>query len=159
MVTVFQQNIILFAIATIIILLLTGWIMYLHFRFNRLVQTVHKDNIEKTLIEIYSYLEKNHKQNIEISSHLKMLDRKIHTSPRGLGLIMFKAFDGMKSGGTNSFALALVNEKGDGAILSTLHSRDRVNVYSKQIQGFKSNVMLTEEEVQALTKAQNSLSL
>ncbi len=159
MVTVFQQNIILFAIATTIILLLTGWIMYLHFRFNRLVQTVHKDNIEKTLIEIYSYLEKNHKQNIEISSHLKMLDRKIHTSPRGLGLIMFKAFDGMKSGGTNSFALALVNEKGDGAILSTLHSRDRVNVYSKQIQGFKSNVMLTEEEVQALTKAQNSLSL
>jgi len=137
MVTVFQQNIILFAIASAIILLLTGWIMYLHFRFNRLIQTVHKDNIEKTLIEIYSYLEKNHKQNIEISSHLKMLDRKIHTSPRGLGLIMFKAFDGMKSGGTNSFALALVNEKGDGAILSTLHSRDRVNVYSKQIQNFK----------------------
>jgi hypothetical protein len=52
-----------------------------------------------------------------------------------------------------------LNEKGDGAILSTLHSRDRVNVYSKEIQGFKSPVMLTEEEVQALTKAQNSLSL
>jgi len=159
MVTVFQQNIILFAIASAIILLLTGWIAYLHFRFNRLVKTAHKDNIEKSLVEIYEYLEKNHKQNQEISSHLKILNRKVQSSPRGLGLVMFKAFDGMKSGGTNSFALALINENGDGAILSTLHSRDRVNVYSKEIKAFKSNVLITEEEQQALTKAQNSLSL
>lgn len=159
MLGVFEQNVALFAIASAIILLLTGWIAYLHFRFNRLVKTAHKDNIETSLVEIYQYLEKNHKQNIEISSNLKQLDRKIHTAPRGLGLIVFKAFDGVKSGGTNSFALALLNEKGDGAIISTLHSRDRVNVYSKEITGFKTSVMLTEEEQQALTKAQNSLSL
>jgi Protein of unknown function (DUF4446) len=159
MVSVFQQNVTLFAIASAIILLLTGWIAYIHFRFNRLVKNVHKDNIEKALVEIYSYLEKNHKQNHEIVSHLKVLDKKIHTSPRGLGVIMFKAFDGMKSGGTNSFSLALVNEKGDGVIMSTLHSRDRVNVYSKEIIAFKAQVLLTEEEQQALTKAQNSLSL
>lgn len=159
MIPVFQQNVIVFAIASAIVLILTIWIAYLHFRFNRLVKTAHKDNIEKSLIEIYSYLEKNHKQNHDILAHLKVLDKKINISPRGLGLIMFKAFDGMKSGGTNSFALALINEKGDGAILSTLHSRDRVNVYSKEIKGFKATVMLTEEEEQALTKAQNSLSL
>lgn len=159
MVSVFQQNIILFAIASAIILLLTGWIAYIHFRFNRLVKTAHKDNIEKSLVEIYSYLEKNHKQNHEIVSHLKVLDKKIHTSPRGLGVVMFKAFDGMKSGGTNSFSLALINEKGDGVIMSTLHSRDRVNVYSKEVTAFKAQVLLTEEEQQALTKAQNSLSL
>lgn len=159
MISVFEQNVILFAIAVTIILLLTGWIAYLNFRFNRLVKTAHKDNIESALVEIYSYLEKNHKQNIEITNHLKILDKKIHTTPRGLGLVMFKAFDGMKSGGTNSFSLALLNEKGDGAILSTLHSRERVNVYSKEIKAFKSPVLLTEEEQEALTKAQNSLSL
>ena len=159
MLGVFEQNVILFAIASTIILLLTGWIAYLNYRFNRLVKTAHKDNIETSLVEIYKYLEKNHKQNIEIISNLKILDQKIHTAPRGLGLIIFKAFDGVKSGGSNSFALALLNEKGDGAILSTLHSRDRVNVYSKEISNFKTAVMLTEEEQQALTKAQNSLSL
>ncbi len=90
---------------------------------------------------------------------LKVLDRKVHTSPRGLGLVLFKAFDGVKSGGSNSFALALINEKGDGAIVSTLHSRDRVNVYSKAIEGFKALVLLTDEEQDALTKAQKSLSL
>jgi hypothetical protein len=159
MIPVFEQNIILFAIASLIILILMAWIAYLNFRFNRLVKSAHKDNIETSLTEIYSYLEKNHKQNIEISSHLKILDKKISVSPRGLGLVMFKAFDGMKSGGTNSFSLALLNEKGDGAILSTLHSRERVNVYSKEIKGFKAQVLLTEEEEHALTKAQNSLSL
>jgi hypothetical protein len=159
MIPVFEQNIILFAIASTIVLIITGWLAYIHFRFNRLVKSAHKDNIETSLTEIYSYLEKNHKQNIEITNHLKILDKKINVSPRGLGLIMFKAFDGMKSGGTNSFSLALINEKGDGAILSTLHSRERVNVYSKEIKGFKATVMLTEEEEQALTKAQNSLSL
>ncbi len=159
MISVFEQNVILFAIGVFIILILSIWIAYLHFRFNRLVKAVHKDNIEHALVEIYSYVEKNHKQNAEIINHLKILDKKVHTSPRGLGLILFKAFDGMKSGGSNSFAMALLNEKGDGAILSTLHSRDRVNVYSKEIKGFKSAVLLTEEEQQALTKAQNSLSL
>jgi hypothetical protein len=159
MIPVLEQNIILFAIASIIILILTGWVAYLNFRFNRMVKSVHKDNIETSLAEIYSYLEKNHKQNIDITSHLKVLDKKIHTSPRGLGLVMFKAFDGMKSGGSNSFSFALLNEKGDGAILSTLHSRERVNVYSKEIKGFKAQVLLTEEEQEALTKAQNSLSL
>ncbi len=159
MITVFEQNIILFAIASAITLLLTGWIAYIHFRFNRLVKSAYKDNLESSLVEIYSYLEKNHKQNIDIMSHLKILDKKIHTSPRGLGLVLFKAFDGMKSGGTNSFSLALINEKGNGAILSTLHSRERVNVYSKEVISFKTQVMLTEEEQQALTKAQNSLSL
>jgi hypothetical protein len=159
MISIFEQNIILFAIASLIILILTIWIAYIHFRFNRLVQTAHKDNIEKSLIEIYSYLERNHKQNQEINTHLKIVDKKIHSAPRGLGLVLFKAFDGMKSGGTNSFSLALLNEKGDGAILSTLHSRERVNVYSKEIKNFKATVMLTEEEQQALTKAQNSLSL
>jgi len=159
MLDIFEPSVILFATQSTIILLLTSWITYLHYRFNRLVKTAHKDNIEKSLIEIYDYLKKNHEQNIGISSELQILRKKINTAPRGLGLIIFKAFDGVKSGGTNSFALALLNEKGDGAILSTLHSRERVNVYSKEVAGFKTTVLLTEEETQALTKAQNSLSL
>ena len=78
MLGVFEQNVILFAIASTIILLLTGWIAYLNYRFNRLVKTAHKDNIETSLVEIYKYLEKNHKQNIEIISNLKILDQKIN---------------------------------------------------------------------------------
>ncbi len=155
----FDQTVILFAIASAIILILGGWISYLHYRFNRLVRTAHKDNIEKSLVEIYDYLKKNYEQNQSIVATLKILDRKANTSPRGLGLVLFKAFDGVKSGGSNSFALALINEQGKGVIVSTLHSRDRVNVYSKAIDGFKSDVLLTDEEQSALTKAQKSLSL
>lgn len=159
MIGVFEQNVILFAIAAVIILLLTGWISYLHFRFNRLVKNAYKDNLESSLVEIYDYLAKNHKQNTDIAHHLTQIDHKLLSDPRGMGLIMFKAFDGVKSGGAHSFALALINEKGDGVILSTLHSRERVNVYSKEVLTFKATVLLTEEEQQALTKAQNSLSL
>ncbi len=155
----FDQTVILFAIASVIILILGGWISYLHYRFNRLVRTAHKDNIEKSLVEIYDYLKKNYEQNQSIVATLKILDRKANTSPRGLGLVLFKAFDGVKSGGSNSFALALINEQGKGVMISTLHSRDRVNVYSKAIAGFKSDVLLTDEEQEALTKAQKSLSL
>lgn len=159
MLGVFDQTTILFAIASAIILILAGWISYLHYRFNRLVRTAHKDNIEKSLDEIYDYLKKNYDQNQSIVATLKILDRKANTSPRGLGLVLFKAFDGVKSGGSNSFALSLINEQGKGVIVSTLHSRDRVNVYAKAIDGFKSDVLLTDEEQAALTKAQKSLSL
>jgi hypothetical protein len=159
MISSFDQTIILFAIAAFIIVLLSSWIAYIHFRFNRLMQNAYKDNLEKNLTDIYTFLEKNHGQNKEIISHLRVLDRKINTAPRGLGLVLFKAFDGMKSGGGNSFALALLNEKGDGTVVSTLHSRERVNVYAKEIKNFTCGVLMTEEEQQALTKAQNSLSL
>lgn len=133
--------------------------MVLHFRFKRLVKGSNKNTIEDSLVNIYKYIENSHAETKKLSVSVEILQKQITKSPRGFAMITFKAFDGVKSGGANSFAIAFVSDEGNGIVLSTFHARDRVNVFSKEITAFKSNVMLTEEEEKALTKAKQSLSL
>lgn len=135
------------------------WIAVLNYRFKRLIKGSNKKTIEDSLVNIYKYIENSNEESKKINSALKILESKMKKSPRGFGIVNFKAFDGIKSGGSNSFAVAFVNDGGNGIVLSTFHARDRVNVFSKEINNFKSDLMLTEEEKQALTKAQESLSL
>jgi hypothetical protein len=73
--------------------------------------------------------------------------------------LSFKAFQGLDSGGHQSFASAFLDENGNGLIISTLHSRDRVNVFAKEIKQFSAAVSLTEEEKTALTQAKESCKL
>ena len=135
------------------------WIIILHFRFNRLVKGSNKNSIEDSLVNIYKYIDNANAESKKINGAISIIERKLKKSPRGFASVNFKAFDGVKSGGSNSFAVAFVNDSGNGIVLSTFHARDRVNVFSKEITAFKCNVMLTDEEQQALTKAQESLSL
>jgi hypothetical protein len=153
------QNEIAILILAFFVLILLIWIFLLHFKFKRLVKGSGKETIEDSIVNIYKYIEKSNEDSRKIHNSLNTLQKKMEKSPRGFGIVNFKAFDGIKSGGSNSFAVAFVNDQGNGIVLSTFHARDRVNVFSKEIESFKSNVMLTEEEEQALAKAKQSLSL
>ena len=37
-------------------------------------------------------------------------------------------------------------QKGDGVVMSTLHSRDRISIFSKPIKKFSSEFEMTKEE-------------
>lgn len=154
-----EQNEIAILILALFVAIFFVWIAVLNYRFKRLVKGSNKKTIEDSLVNVYKYIETANIESKKINSSILELQNKMKKSPRGFGIVNFKAFDGIKSGGSNSFAVAFVNDSGNGIVLSTFHARDRVNVFSKEIKNFKSDVMLTEEEKQALTKAQESLSL
>ena len=77
--------------------------------------------------------------------------------PRGtaaisrIGLIRFDAFE--DAGDAQSFALALVDDDGDGIVLSSLHSRPTTRVYVKAIRRGVADAPLSEEETRALQDA------
>ena len=77
--------------------------------------------------------------------------------PRGtaaisrIGLIRFDAFD--DAGGAQSFALALVDDDGDGIVLTSLHSRPTTRVYVKAIRRGVADAPLSAEEERALKDA------
>lgn len=77
--------------------------------------------------------------------------------PRGtaaisrIGLIRFDAFQ--DTGGAQSFALALVDDDGDGIILTSLHSRPTTRVYIKAIRRGVADAPLSDEEARALRDA------
>ncbi len=77
--------------------------------------------------------------------------------PRGtaaisrIGLIRFDAFE--DAGGAQSFALALVDDDGDGIVLTSLHSRATTRVYVKAMRRGVADAPLSAEETRALHDA------
>ena len=151
-------NIILYVLATIVLVLII-WNIHLSWRLKRLTRNKHGGSIENSLKLIEHELNNFNGFRDEVEQYLKKVEKRVSRSINGVHNISFNAFKGMDSGGRQSFATALLNEHGDGVIISTLHARDRVNVFAKEIKNFKSKVELSEEEKEALTKAQESCKL
>lgn len=68
-----------------------------------------------------------------------------------IGLLRFDAF--ADAGGGQSFALALLDDQGDGVVLTSLHSRQTTRVYIKDIRRGVADAPLSGEEEQALREA------
>jgi hypothetical protein len=106
---------------------------------------------------------------LEQTKSLKALDKDIqelynisnqinNLALRGLHKVGWVRFNPFKEvGGDQSFALALLNGKNNGVIISSLYTREGTRVYSKSIVDCKSEKHpLTEEEEQAIKIALSS---
>lgn len=107
-------------------------------------------------------LENNLKNVKEIGSQVEMqnvrltkAEEKLRKSVDRAELVRFNAFENM--GSDLSFALALLNQDGNGVVISSINSREESRVYAKPIEGGKSSYHLSAEEIQALEKAKKTL--
>lgn len=85
---------------------------------------------------------------------LTYIDKRVKRSIRGYSLVRYDAYG---SGGGQSFSTALLDEHGDGYILSVVASRNHTGVYSKRVTAGTAEVSLTDEETVALTQAKKSI--
>ncbi|OIO33291.1 MAG: hypothetical protein COZ49_00590 [Candidatus Yonathbacteria bacterium CG_4_10_14_3_um_filter_47_65] len=76
---------------------------------------------------------------------------KIHRSVQAIETERFNPFKGQ--GGNQSFATAFLDEGGNGVIISSLHSRDRISVFAKPIKEYTSEYELSKEEAYVLKRA------
>ncbi len=74
-------------------------------------------------------------------------------SLRHVAVVRYDAFGDM--GGRMSFSVALVDDRGDGVVLSSIHARGESRTYAKGVVGGASDVTLTPEEQQALAAARS----
>jgi hypothetical protein len=70
---------------------------------------------------------------------------------RHVGLVRFSPFH--DTGGDQSFALALLDGRGDGVVVTALHSRTDSRLYAKPIERGSSSYSLTPEEREAMDRA------
>ena len=73
-----------------------------------------------------------------------------------IGLVRFNPFE--DTGGNQSFALAMLDGRGEGFIVSSLHSRGSTRIYAKKVAGGVPEMALSSEEAQALAIATASSS-
>ncbi len=140
---------------SILFIILLVWNIRLQIRVSKLMYGKDAQSLEDSFVIMRKDLNNFGVFKTELESYLKTVEKRIGQSIRGVEAINFNAFAGAESGG-KSFAVALLNSNGDGVIVSSLHTRDRVNVFTKKISSFKAEVNLSEEENLALTNAQKS---
>lgn len=68
-----------------------------------------------------------------------------------IGLVRFNPFE--DTGGNQSFALAVLDARGNGFVVSSLHARSGTRVYGKAVAGGTSESTLSAEEAEALRQA------
>ncbi|MEE8599980.1 DUF4446 family protein [Euzebya tangerina] len=68
-----------------------------------------------------------------------------------IGTVRYDAFDDM--GGRLSFSIALLDEHGDGSVITAMNGRVQTRTYAKPVTGGSSSHNLSEEEVQAIAQA------
>jgi hypothetical protein len=86
-----------------------------------------------------------------VAARTAMLERDFQAAFGRVGLVRFNPFE--DTGGNQSFALALLDGRGDGFVVSSLHARAGTRVYAKSISRGTSEAALSNEEAEALKQA------
>ncbi len=90
----------------------------------------------------------------ELAETSEELERRLASSIRRWGLVRFNAFEG--TGGEQSFALALLDDQGNGVVLSSLQGRGENRLYAKTVTKWASLHNLSVEEKDAIGQAHGS---
>ena len=72
---------------------------------------------------------------------------------QNIGVVRFNPFKEM--GGSQSFAIAITDTEKNGVVISSLYTRDRVNIFAKPLVKGSSEYTLTKEEESAINKSCN----
>ena len=87
-----------------------------------------------------------------VAARTAMLERDLQASFGRVGLVRYNPFEG-DTGGNQSFAVALLDGRGDGFVISSLHARAVTRMYAKAIARGSSEAALSTEEAEALQQA------
>jgi hypothetical protein len=88
---------------------------------------------------------------VQLADGEKHLGEGLRTAVRHVGLVRFDAFEDM--GGRLSFSAALLDDKGDGIVITSINGRQDTRCYAKTVQRGTSIHNLSDEEEQAIREA------
>ena len=155
-----SQTILIFA-AVCLFLALVGFIFIIVLAVK--IRRIRKDMgilfSGKQATDLESIILAHTKEIIAIDKEIQELfeiSNKIYTlaqsSVHKVGIVRFNPFKDI--GGDQSFALALLDGKNSGIVVSSLHTREGTRIYSKPIvKGESEKYTLTDEEKEAIRTA------
>ena len=156
-----NYGIYLWLILLLLMLALAGWLVVLHRRVTHLRRTYSAlltgtdgQDLGELLSMYVEQMSLAASKADQLSKSSDRMERRIKNSIQRLGLVRFNAFEGI--GGEQSFAVALLDERGDGVVVSSLQGRGENRLYAKPIRNWDSSYTLSVEEKEALTQARES---
>lgn len=112
------------------------------------------ENVEQLVANLHERVDEAVDHFDAFGARLDTLDAKTAQALSRIGLVRFNPF--MDTGSDLSFSAALLNDNGDGVVITSLWGRDEVRLYAKPVDKHESRYALSQEEKQALDMAKNS---
>lgn len=126
----------------------------IHVKIKRIFRSATSSDIEKLLKLHSKTLEDFIRFKAESEIYARALNERIKKKIVNASTIRFNPFQGEGIGGNQSFSVSLADEEGNGVVITSMHTRERTNVFAKPIQNWKSEYELSEEEKQAIKNQQ-----
>ena len=136
-------------IAMLVIVVL--WLIKIEIRLNRIFSGKKAKDLEDVILDTKTQLKKLNVSKNEIEEYLETVEKRLRESVQGISTVRFNPFK--DSGSNQSFATAFINQKGNGVVISSLYSRERVSIFAKPITNGASTYELTDEEKKAVKEA------
>ncbi|MHB1118244.1 MAG: DUF4446 family protein [Minisyncoccota bacterium] len=147
---------IIIALLSAVVLALSIWLFMVERRLRKLLAGKNAQSLEGVIGALGEDIRALEKFQNDTTDYLKTAEARLRRSIQGVETIRFNAFKGTGEGGNQSFAIALLSEDGDGAVVSSLYARDRMSVFAKPIKNFSSEFEMTAEERDAVARAKRS---
>ncbi|MDE2078763.1 MAG: DUF4446 family protein [Patescibacteria group bacterium] len=125
-------------------------------RLRRLVRGGDGRSLEGTIKKLGERVSALETHAVKAEAAFENVDARLSSTVRGVAVKRFDPFQG--GGGQQSFATALLDENGNGVVISGIHARDGVRVYAKAVSKFKSERELSDEEQQSIEDARKNLN-
>lgn len=140
----------------VLVVILGLWITQLSKRILKLTQGAKGVSLENVIVNTNHQIKALHGQQEQHQLEINHLKETTQSSLQHLGIVRFNPYK--NTGGSQSFAIALTDGRENGIIISSLYTRERVNVFAKPIQSGSSSFTLTEEEQSALDASRKTLT-
>lgn len=83
-----------------------------------------------------------------LSKELEEARNELRENLQHLAVVRYDAYGDM--GGRLSWSMALLDDNGDGVVLTSINSRNDARSYAKEVSGFESDSKLSPEEEEAI---------
>ena len=145
-------------VLAIAVLGLAAWLVVLQrseSRLRRRLRRILSDNGSTGLDEVLAGQATGIEQLSTRVDALSALQRELESatgrSLQKVGVVRFNPFQ--DSGGDQSFAIAMLDQRGSGVVVSSLHGRAETRIFAKQVVNGRSTHSLSDEEQQAIREA------
>ena len=151
-----SQNIEIILIVVVIVFLFWNVFLEIRLKKERKRTTIFfkgkkAEDLEEIVSEILKKQRDTEDKIKEILERIIKLDNVALCSIQKVGIVRFNPFQ--ETGGNQSFSLAFLNQKDDGVVVSSYHSKEGTRIYTKPIRNGDSKFPLAKEEERAIKKA------
>ena len=151
------EEIIIYVLVAVVVILI-AWIIRLETKIKNIPSAKINENINNQIEALQEDISELENFREKSNSNFTTIGNELKKTIKGIETIRFNPFKDGSVGGNQSFATTLVDDYGNGVVISSLYSRERVSVFAKPIVNWTCEYELSEEEKISLKQARGKKS-